>query len=229
MARHFGVLQHTQRVYFAGGHDGGYATLLRSLQTDGVLDKFVMLRSNIPFARAIDELGPLELDVQDIFFRFNGASSSYLEQQPDADVFLSSPPPPSYGLLHDLAPSIMPASPALELASRRNLKTPDPSPLPPVQVPSSSPEKNRRSRRRIGAKYDMYNVEPPPKEYLPIRSELSLMNQVPPLCRGFYLHTLGCRLEPCRFSHDYRLTPETLAEFRAQPCRHVHKGKSKSK
>lgn len=50
-----------------GGHDGGYATFLRSLRTDGLLDKLVLLRSDTPFARDIAALGLEELDSRDLF------------------------------------------------------------------------------------------------------------------------------------------------------------------
>ena len=88
----------------AGGHDGGYATFLRSLQTDRLLDKFVLLRSTTPFARAIAELGLDELDARDIFVAFNNIPSP--EQRTDPNVL--SPPPPSYGTFHTPAPNNAP-------------------------------------------------------------------------------------------------------------------------
>lgn len=60
-----------------GGHDGGYATFLRSLRTDGRIDKLVLLRSDTPFARDISALGLKELNFRDVFVGFDFSSLSF--------------------------------------------------------------------------------------------------------------------------------------------------------
>ncbi|KAF8323731.1 hypothetical protein DL93DRAFT_2069694 [Clavulina sp. PMI_390] len=78
LCTYFARLPQIQSIYLAGGHDGGYATFIRSLTTDGFGKKVVLLRSDTPFARDIAALNQPEVDCRDLFLssRFTPASGT---------------------------------------------------------------------------------------------------------------------------------------------------------
>ncbi|KAF8336584.1 uncharacterized protein EI90DRAFT_194794 [Cantharellus anzutake] len=65
----FARLPQTRRVYFGGGHDGGYATVLRSMDIEGLLDKVVIIQGYSRLARAIEDLRLPRLVIDGLFLR----------------------------------------------------------------------------------------------------------------------------------------------------------------
>ncbi|KAF9515833.1 hypothetical protein BS47DRAFT_1327804 [Hydnum rufescens UP504] len=63
----FSRLPQTKKIYFGGGHDGGYASVLRSLETEGLLHKLTMLKSYPRLAHDVEDLNLPSLTIEGLF------------------------------------------------------------------------------------------------------------------------------------------------------------------
>lgn len=199
-------LPQTFKVFFAGCHDNGYATTLRSHITVGRGEKLILLNGYSAMAVGMSELGLPDVTIPGLFMENKitdhpAVGSPVRKAVATVDHDLDAPGPP----------------PGLPAPGR-----------PPVSSPvtlSFSAMAQKPADRRASIGSNARTSPPPAVRRLNPNQPLSKQNPRP--CNIHYL-TGNCWLEDCQYAHDYDLTDNQLEELRQYvkkaPCQFVNNG-----
>ncbi|KAF9517738.1 hypothetical protein BS47DRAFT_1339267 [Hydnum rufescens UP504] len=206
MLRLFTGVPQIKKIFFGGGHDSGYRTVLNSLRTDGLGDKVIML-DNGDNARAIAELDLNLFSIPGLFV--DKSTEAELVVRPNE---VGSPLP---------SPPLITSSPVL-ISAR---------PMSPIK--GDTKDQNTYSAKAAGILSSALNVAPRPIGYSKLNKPKesddgpkvdrtkAMIHQKPTICNDFYLNT--CFRFECPYSHEYDLTEKHIAKLRAElktmPCK----------
>ncbi|CAE6372169.1 unnamed protein product [Rhizoctonia solani] len=200
LMRIFVRFPHVKRIYFGGGHDNGYTSNLATLQTEGYLDKIVLLQGYTEVAAEIKTL-PLErLENNGLFLAAKLSNKTAL------------------------ASCVVPPSTPPITRVRSSAKSPAPihaAPIPlksPIKVPTGRNTKVNVAALKAckGLPLGLNMIT----RLTSLGSETSGMQPV--------LFDQERMQHDCNYGHDYQFSKEMLADFRElvrqNPCLSANKG-----
>ncbi|KAF9055081.1 hypothetical protein BDZ89DRAFT_1106957 [Hymenopellis radicata] len=249
-------LPQTCKVLFAGCHDNGYVSNLRSQITAGYKQKLVLLKSYTEMAAGISDLDLPTLTIPDLFMTQKLGAPSAPTGAPRrrgssfaARPLPPSPPPPESTPLGPKTPGLetMASNPVGAVVSEPEpIVVKRPAFLPPTY--SFAVKNDRRSctpdldASRSSASSDSGDSDDLSLDSIMSQSftshssssrridpNLVLSKQKPPPCTLFYL--ASCKHgSDCKYAHDYLLDEDHYREIRTNakkaPCPYVNKGET---
>ncbi|KAF6753138.1 hypothetical protein DFP72DRAFT_903430 [Ephemerocybe angulata] len=206
-------LPQTETVIFAGCHDNGYVTALRSHITSGFEHKLTLLQSYDDFAVGIKDLNLPVLAIPGLFIRDN---LDLLETP--AATYTDLPPPSTPSPVPQPLPT---QTPRHRERSRKRADSRAESVASGYEQPSD--QTGPSNGENGGGLQNPTGMQ--------INPALPLHAQKPQICVNHYLVPGGCKFQRgCKFSHFYELTPSQLDQLRAKskgyPCTNILKGQT---
>ncbi|KAG9028768.1 hypothetical protein FRB95_006095 [Tulasnella sp. JGI-2019a] len=217
-------LSETRQVFFCGAHDGGYAPILKSLQTENHLHKLTVLEGSIvtaaEYKRFFDQSELKVISIPDLFTRKRLASGA-VNGSPRAVAAIPAAAPKQLSPIIGPPPGL-PARSASSGASEGGWET----------VRPRSPITNGASTRSFSAiaasaasimQTPPTNTTPHVTKHILDRKKL-FTQQTPRLCNFYYLGRNGCNNgDTCGYSHGYTLLEADLEAYaklikQVMPC-----------
>ncbi|PBK69703.1 hypothetical protein ARMSODRAFT_1018456 [Armillaria solidipes] len=240
-------LPQTSKVIFAGCHDNGYVTNLRSQITAGYKQKLILLKSYTDMAAGISELDLPTLTIPELFMPQKLGQplssvppglatvrrSSFVIPRPAMPPSITSDTPAA--VQKPMAPD--PNGPSSAVPDQEPISVQRPSlPLPSYAFAISNERRSETPDLDSGSDdsddSDDLSVEAFVSSSFTSRHidpHIPLSKHKPPPCTLFYL--ANCKHgADCRYAHDYILDSEHFNEIRTNakkaPCPYVNKGET---